>query len=974
MAQDDNTLDTCHCCDTPHAADLHNDPGRPALAYRVGTWASFVESMKVALAAPGPLTALTTRAPDDPAMAILDAWAVVGDILTFYQERLANEGFLRTATQRRSVLELARAIGYELNPGVAASTYLAYTVDTPIVTGAGLPMPTEITLPAGTRVQSVPAANQTPQSFESLADTEARVAWNQMLPKTTQRQRMQISSGQLQLIDPVTGAAAEAASMVLSGTGTNLRVGDMVVVEIDGTNAQQADPISISTGVVCLFVTAITVDYNAKTTTISFETDPPATLPTFGFPATGLPTGLVDTAVLSDGMTPANVRTYVMGQSWSEEDLANWLLVQGWDTTQLTTMVASLLATDPVPLSIWGMRMRTGVFGHSSPPYASLARAYSGGNPATPPWDDWENNTVWTTSDQTLYSKKYNVDLFLDRLISTVAKNGWLVLQATGTTSLKYGPHLKKGQKQKAKAKYGYYGISTVESMLTPYRVLGVSESSLADFSISGKATGARLGDAITKTRITIDSSDPEPAFGMRNTSVFVQSEALAVAESPISEALAAGSTEIILDRMVLGLYEGQLVALTGTVIDPATQQSTGKTACEVRTVVSAQHEYGYTIVGFAEALANTYVRSTVSMNGNVATASHGATISNEIVGSGNGALANQIFTLKAAPLTYVSASTPSGAASTLTIRVGGVAWTEVSSLYQAAPTDRVFITRRQDDGTTLVMFGDGVNGARLPSGNSNITATYRTGIGAVGQVDAQRIQMLQSKPLGLKSATNPEASTGAADPEVLADARINAPRTVRTLDRLVSLDDFTDFARGFAGIGKALATPVWSGQQQIVHITIGAATGGALSEDSQPYLNLKAGIAAASDGRHAVDIRSYLPAYFRVTANLVVDPTYVATTVQKTVVKALIAAFAYNTRDFTEAVSEAELMNLMQSTAGVIAVEISELYRTDQVAGLSSVLASNGPVFTGGSPLVTPAELLLLHPAGPTITTSTPT
>jgi hypothetical protein len=69
-----------------------------------------------------PLTDLATRALDDPSMAILDAAAVVADVLTFYQERIANEGFLRTATERRSVLEMARAIGYELNPGVAATT------------------------------------------------------------------------------------------------------------------------------------------------------------------------------------------------------------------------------------------------------------------------------------------------------------------------------------------------------------------------------------------------------------------------------------------------------------------------------------------------------------------------------------------------------------------------------------------------------------------------------------------------------------------------------------------------------------------------------------------------------------------------------------------------------------------------------------------------------------------------------------
>jgi hypothetical protein len=52
-----------------------------------------------------PLLNLTTRDPSDPAMALLDAWATVADVLAFYQERIANEGYLRTATERRSILE-----------------------------------------------------------------------------------------------------------------------------------------------------------------------------------------------------------------------------------------------------------------------------------------------------------------------------------------------------------------------------------------------------------------------------------------------------------------------------------------------------------------------------------------------------------------------------------------------------------------------------------------------------------------------------------------------------------------------------------------------------------------------------------------------------------------------------------------------------------------------------------------------------
>ena len=60
-----------------------------------------------------------TRADSDFTIALCDAVATTLDVLSFYQERIANENFLRTATERRSILELARLIGYELAPGVA---------------------------------------------------------------------------------------------------------------------------------------------------------------------------------------------------------------------------------------------------------------------------------------------------------------------------------------------------------------------------------------------------------------------------------------------------------------------------------------------------------------------------------------------------------------------------------------------------------------------------------------------------------------------------------------------------------------------------------------------------------------------------------------------------------------------------------------------------------------------------------------
>src|SRR5690349_21787632 len=125
---------TCGCCAgrTAQAAPaLSNRPGLSAIAYRVGTHAQSKQRMLARLSAAerATLEGLQTREDNDFAVALLDAWATVADVLTFYQERLANEAYLRTATEPLSVVHLAHTIGYERQPGVAASTSLAFTLE-----------------------------------------------------------------------------------------------------------------------------------------------------------------------------------------------------------------------------------------------------------------------------------------------------------------------------------------------------------------------------------------------------------------------------------------------------------------------------------------------------------------------------------------------------------------------------------------------------------------------------------------------------------------------------------------------------------------------------------------------------------------------------------------------------------------------------------------------------------------------------
>ena len=108
--------------------DPPNRPGLSHINYRIGTYSDFRESMIRQLDATANLSAWTHRAADDPGIALLEGAAILGDILTFYQDLYANEAFLRTAQWRDSVSDLVRLLGYRLSPGLGGRSTFAFEV------------------------------------------------------------------------------------------------------------------------------------------------------------------------------------------------------------------------------------------------------------------------------------------------------------------------------------------------------------------------------------------------------------------------------------------------------------------------------------------------------------------------------------------------------------------------------------------------------------------------------------------------------------------------------------------------------------------------------------------------------------------------------------------------------------------------------------------------------------------------------
>ncbi|HEY9639191.1 MAG TPA: putative baseplate assembly protein, partial [Coleofasciculaceae cyanobacterium] len=362
--------------------------------------------------------------------------------------------------------------------------------------------------------------------------------------------------------------------------------------------------------------------------------------------------------------------------------------------------------------------------------------------------------------------------------------------------------------------------------------------------------------------------------------------------------------------------------------------------------------------------LRYSYDPATVEIYGNVVAATHGEAVE-AVLGSGEGTIANQKFVLRQPPLTYVPAANARGSESTLQVRVKGVLWQEAPSLYLLPEQSQSYIVRLQDDGTPVITFGDGINGSRLPSGQENITASYRSGIGVQGNLGIGRLSLLKTRPLGITAVTNPLPATGAADPESRDQARAKAPPSVRTLDRIVSLRDFEDFTRAFAGIGKAQAVALWTGESQVVHLTIAAVGGATVLPESSLYDKLVAAINQARDPLQQVQVQSYEPLLFNLEAQLLIDPRYETDQVLASVEAALLDTFAFEKRQFHQPVTASEAIAAIQKTEGIIAVDLDALYHLGFSRALEQSLLALPARYDLPTHQPQAAQLLLINPNG---------
>jgi predicted phage baseplate assembly protein len=261
---------------------------------------------------------------------------------------------------------------------------------------------------------------------------------------------------------------------------------------------------------------------------------------------------------------------------------------------------------------------------------------------------------------------------------------------------------------------------------------------------------------------------------------------------------------------------------------------------------------------------------------------------------------------------------------SSLQLLVNGVKWDETPELYGQPPTAQVYETRTEDDGTTLLQFGDGETGATLPTGAGNVKATYRVGAGVAGRVRPETLTSALDRPPGLRDVVNPLAATGGADPEPIEAARENAPTTVKTFGRAVSLTDVTDLIRASGEVAKAQSVELWDGLDHAIHVTVAGQAAGVFTDADRRRIG--AALQAARDPGTRVLLDNFRPLAIVLRATVTVDERHVRAEVLAAVEAAVRDALSFDRTLLGTPVHLSDVYRMIQDVDGVLASDIDEL------------------------------------------------
>ncbi len=733
----------CFCCDEKNRTSADNRPALPHFNYRLGSYGSIREFLLHGINNAPNLQNWTHREADDPAIALLEGAAILGDILTFYQETYANEAFLRTAKWRESIADLVRLLGYRLSPALGGNATFAFE----------LKKDEAVTIPAGFPVKATLEEIEQPAEFETTEEitaypwlsrfnlfrplrTPAIVAETNEFYISAPNPAVEIKAGDRLLIGDENPAQTELpikldnAEIVIVDSIRTLH--DIKLIKIKG--GLQKRTVNVSVSQMKAFKLARTFHH-------------------FGFNG---PRSFTRTTSAGDTVN-------------FEEILVDFLRLLKTITgnPSRNTWLEGILTHTGLMQSNVQAQTNSG-FRQNQQNFVALQRNVRSDVQA----DVLEERIlVRNPSPERIVSPSLGADEFpLDAEVQDLASGVPFVVQID-SGDLTFVSRIKKVRSDSMTwgQMTGSASILTLESL---QNLLGDKTSA----DIRQMLFHEVVGEASLTLKASFADNSPVP---LRQVLAFYGT---------------AEQAETLRGRRLMFEQAGEeakIVSVRNLTTPFADLPQTHYIE------ISEQIDYD----DFPQE------NPLVTVYGNLADADEGKLQPEAALGNGDNTTIFQTFKLPKPPLTYHlnTANTPPETPE-LEIYVGGRKWQKVENFFGRGVNEEIYIVREDAENNSWVQFGDGKTGARLPTGVKNVSAIYRIGAGAFGALKADTKVQASAKLKNLDKIQMPQIASGGTEAESGENARQAAPGKIQSLDRLVSLRDFETETGAMPGVALVSA------------------------------------------------------------------------------------------------------------------------------------------------------------------------
>ncbi|MDB5598184.1 MAG: hypothetical protein JWN71_228 [Xanthobacteraceae bacterium] len=806
-------------------------------------------------------------------------------ILTEHVDAFANEGYLRTATQWKSVRRLATMVGYTPSPGSSATTPVVFMAKSDV---------TLDTLRRGFAIKHVPAGAP-PVIFETLEDIDISFALNALRLKDWNKNSTALSSAQVFAPNPANALAWPVPA------GSTIGAGELAVLEsVTKPPAAAVAPVA-----------AIVATSDGAVVTIR------------GFGATpAVPTGLtVDSARLHVGPTqslvprlngPGVVRvssphSLVAGDvvAWKDGTSVLFAAVVQADSGAVRLRPASDVKALP--------KKDTALFRAGFTPLAQFEANSSEWRLPTAMALSGDFRVVMAGPDGALKQGLAEADLSITKpkAADGTHEAGYRKLGATDLQGARQIWYADPGKDKPVATVREYLPAKTLEFDGKPPALAS------GDLALLQTDSNGTVGYAAHRiAQIDKDAGIYRIVFaaGIGTTAITAVHGVFGAVLRPAGHesnpaAIAGQEIELAAGDEWPGLLRRgrQLVFASASDAFPAFAariETLGPDAWKLR---------------LDRALSGTIPRGDVMIHANVADAGHGETKPTKKLGSGDASVNNQKFPIDFDDVSHVrDVAMPGGVRADVRIEIEQEIYSQVATLRDSEPSDPHYVVRITEAGTLELEFGDGRHGRRLPSGSNNVLASIRRGSGLGGNLATGALTDLVKKHPALESFVQPIAAAGGDDRESIEQIRLNAPGRLTAMDRAISVADYQRLAQRFQGVWHAAAfeEPNYRRSREKVRLVIVPSGGGALGNLATEIRDF-----LVANGLPSIDIAiqpfEALPAQIEVRARVDssrFDPTEVETRVRA----AVLAAFHLQRRRPGQPLYRSEVTRVVENTLGV--------------------------------------------------------